>query len=180
MAEPPFAIGEGARFAIGDAADDGLTFEQFSTRLVAELSAGDIRSVRVTGASGLGKSRGVFEAVRQGAETFKNVMEATTIFCDYRQVSGDIWNAANRFADHTTPLVLVVDECPRDAAKQLHEIAAMDGSRFRVVTIDTDGRSLEVRDSLAVKLRAADEDLISSMLLDLFLESLAGRTGGDL
>lgn len=168
MAEPPFVIGQGARFAIGEAADDGLTFEQFSTRLVAELSAGDIRSVRITGASGLGKSRGVFEAVRQGSEIFKNVMEATTIFCDYRQVSNDIWNAANSFSTHRTPLILVVDECPREEAKKLHEIAAADGSRFRVVTIDTDGRSLGVKDLLAVKLRAADEDVISSMLLELF------------
>lgn len=168
MAQPPFAFSESARFAIGEATEDGLTFQQFSSRLAAELGSGNFHSVRVTGASGLGKSRGVFEALRQGADAFKNVMEATTVFCDYRQVSGEIWNAANHFAAHATPLILVVDECPRDEAKKLHEIAATEGSRFRVVTIDTDGRPLEVKSSLSVKLRAADDEVISEILINLF------------
>lgn len=168
MLAPPFAIGESARFEIGDEAGGGLTFEQFSTRLVRELNEGEIRSIRVTGASGLGKSRGVFEAVRRDAGPQKYLMEAMTVFCDFREVSGSLWNAANQFATHGTPLVLVIDECPRDDAKRLHQIAAAAGSRLRVVTIDTDYRSLEVEDVLAVKLHAADNDVIAPMLLHLF------------
>lgn len=173
MTSPAFVLSADARFAIGDTPDDRLTFDQFAARLAADMIGGEIRSARITGASGLGKTRSVFEAVRAAGSDYEPAIAARTIFCDYRHVSGGVlWDAANRFASHDTPLVLIVDECPRDEAKKLHDLAASTNSPLRVVTIDTDTRPLHVDDALSVHVLASEEDLIKALVAALLPNSL--------
>jgi hypothetical protein len=168
MTTPAFVPAADARFAIGDTPDDRLTFDQFAARLAVDMIGGEIRSARITGASGLGKTRSVFEAVRAAGSDYEPAMAARTIFCDYRHVSGGVlWDAANRFATHDTPLVLIVDECPREEAKKLHDLAASTDSPLRVVTIDTDTRPLSVDDALSVDVLTSEEDLIKALLAEL-------------
>jgi hypothetical protein len=165
MTSPAFVPTDDARFAIGDTPDDRLTFDQFAARLAADMIGGETRSARITGASGLGKTRSVFEAVRAAGSVYEPAMAARTIFCDYRHVSGGVlWDAANSFASHDTPLVLIVDECPREEAKKLHDLAAAADSPLRVVTIDTDTRPLSVDDALSVDVLASEEDLIKALV----------------
>ncbi len=168
MTSPAFVPTDDARFAIGDTPDDRLTFDQFAARLAADVIGGEIRSARITGASGLGKTRSVFEAVRAAGSDYEPAMAARTIFCDYRHVSGGVlWDAANSFATHDAPLVLIVDECPREEAKKLHDLAAATDSPLRVVTIDTDTRPLNVDDALSVDILASDGDLIKALVAAL-------------
>ena len=168
MTSPAFVPTVDARFAIGATPDDRLTFDQFAARLAADMIGGEIRSARITGASGLGKTRSVFEAVRAAGADYEPAMAARTIFCDYRHVSGGVlWDAANRFASHDTPLVLIVDECPRDEAKKLHDLAAATDSPLRVVTIDTDTRPLNVGDALSIDVLASEEELIKALVAAL-------------
>lgn len=168
MCVPAYVPGDEARFAIGDSRDDRLTFAQFASRLSADMMGDDIRSVRITGPSGRGKTRSVFEAVRGLGSGYGDAMAARTVFCDHRHVGSSVlWDAANSFASRDTPLVLIVDECPRDDAKRLHDLAAGAASPLRVITIDTDSRPLGVQKALAVETLATEESLIRALVTAL-------------
>ncbi len=171
MAAPPYVVGERERFSIGSSSQDRLSFDQFSGRLVAHLLQADGHSARITGPSGLGKSRSVFEAMRGGAAAVNDILLATAVFCDFREVSGKLWDAVNLLADGGSPVILVVDECPRDDAKKLHERARATGSRLRVVTLDTNIQSIDVEGCLTVGALASDDDLIKMILSGLLPKS---------
>lgn len=167
MASPPYVSGEGERFAISASTRDRLSFDQFAGRLVTHLLQADGHSARVTGPSGLGKSRSVFEAMRSGAAGVSESLLATAVFCDFREVAAKLWDAVNLLADGGSPVILVIDECPREDAKKLHERARATGSRLRIVTLDTNSQSIDVEGCLAVGALASEEDLIRRILSSL-------------
>lgn len=167
MVSPPYVGGEDERFAIGSSDQDRLNFDRFAARLVAHLQLADGHSARITGPSGLGKSRSVYEAMQTGAAALKDSLLATAVFCDYREVSGKLWDAVNTLADGGAPLILVVDECPREEAKKLHERARATGSRLRVVTLDTNSQSIDVDGCLAIDALASNDQVIKGILASL-------------
>lgn len=171
MASPPYVGGESERFAIGAGNQDRLTFDRFAGRLVSHLLQADGHSARVTGPSGLGKTRSVYEAMRAGVRAVNDSLLATTVFCDFREVAGKLWDAVSILADGGSPVILVVDECPREEAKKLHERARAIGSRLRVVTLDTNTQSIDVEDCLSVGALASEEDVIRGILASLLPKS---------
>lgn len=160
---PAYVQGKAARFEIGSTSGSGLTFEQFSARIVAHLSDPDARSVRVTGSSGVGKSRGVFEGL-QRIGLGQHPTASSVIFCDRRETGDKIWEVASALADRRTPIILFVDECPRSDALQLHKLASAAGSELRVITIDTDPQALGQSGCLDIRVQATDADVISGIL----------------
>jgi hypothetical protein len=80
-------------------------------------------SVRVVGNSGLGKSRFVYEALRNSQDDLGAIIRSTTIFADYRTVVLTLLSTAEHLAQLGSRSLLVVDECPRDMASKLGAIA---------------------------------------------------------
>lgn len=171
---PEYVPGSSARFIIGDTTGSGLTFDQFSSRLVTHLSEPDARSVRITGSSGVGKSRSVFEGLtRLGLG--EHPTAASVIFCDRREAGEKLWDVTTALAARGTPLILFVDECPRTDALKLHKLASTAGSELRIITVDTDPKSLAESGCLDVRVQATDDDVIEGILAQLLPDSTSAE-----
>lgn len=170
---PAYVPGQSARFEIGDTTGGGLTFDQFAARLVAQLSEPEARSVRVTGSSGVGKSRGVFEGLTR-IGLGERPTASSVIFCDRREAGDTLWSVVSDLANRNTPVILFVDECPRDDALKLHTLASAAGSELRVISIDTDPKGLSQPGCLDIWVQATDEDVIDGILAQLLPGSQTG------
>lgn len=166
IADPPFVASARRRFSIrSEPSDDGLDFERFVGRLVDHLAEPG-HAVRVTGASGLGKSRAVYEALSAAITTGTAgaVTAFATVFCDYREVSSRLPDVINSLIKQAAHTLLVIDECPFEEAKQYNNLAAGDGSRLRVLTLGTDSRRLDTPNCLTIEPRPADEETIRGII----------------
>ncbi|WP_292022192.1 MULTISPECIES: hypothetical protein [unclassified Brevundimonas] len=163
---PGYVAGDSARFRIGASSSDGLTFEQFSGRLVSHLRDPSGRSVRIIGSSGVGKSRGAFEGLER-IGLGKDRTSSSVIFCDRREVGHKLWDVSNALANRGTPIILFVDECPRADAHKLHDIASKAGSELRIITVDTNPRALTLSGCLEVRVEATDQNVIDGILAGL-------------
>lgn len=141
IARPAFVDAPDRNFTIGSNQADTLTFAQLAARLVDDLMETGA-CVRLTGPSGIGKTRALHHALSSSLETLRNLTAANFIFCDYREVSTKVWDLANKIKNDGSAAILVVDECPRTEAGKLNALAKAEGSQLRIVTIDTDGRDL--------------------------------------
>ncbi|AJD43583.1 hypothetical protein RGR602_PB00042 (plasmid) [Rhizobium gallicum bv. gallicum R602sp] len=121
------------------------------------------QSVRISGASGLGKSRFVYESLRSSSSIVADIVSNSTIFADYRVVSNTLLPIAAQLADGHHDILLVVDECPREAAIELGQLAGAGPSRLRVITIDTDDRPLD-KATLHLSVLPSDGDLIGAII----------------
>jgi hypothetical protein len=122
------------------------------------------RLVRVVGASGLGKSRFVYEALRASGTQIGEVFKSSAIFADYNVVAASLLGVATRLAESGNQTLLVVDECPRDIAIRLAEIAGSVGSQLRMIAIDTDDRPLEDGRVFQISLVPSDKVLVETIL----------------
>ncbi len=88
---------------------------------------------------------------------------ANFIFCDYPEVSGEIWNVANQIKNAKLAAMLVVDSCPWEEAKRLNQLARAEDSALRVITLGADGYD-QVEDCLMIRPLKADRDTIRGIL----------------
>ncbi|WP_327211857.1 hypothetical protein U8Q06_12540 [Rhizobium beringeri] len=158
------------RYAIGsevardrDNADNRTTSDVAWRRILEHVAtAGSL--VRIVGASGLGKSRFVHQSLKASSSQLDAIFRNSAVFADYRVVSATVLPTATRLAERGLPTLLIVDECPRDAAMKLAEIASSAGSALRVVTLDTDDRPLEGDTVLHVALSPSGGDLVEAIV----------------
>jgi hypothetical protein len=145
----PYAPDHEARFATGakrqrdeSGATDLIPADTAWQRILDHI-AHPGRLVRVAGASGLGKSRFVYEALRETESQLSKIIVSSAVFADYRTVPLTLLATAQSLADTGRHALLVVDECPRDIALELGKIVTAEGSGLRVISIDTDTAPLE-------------------------------------
>ncbi|MDP9588569.1 UNVERIFIED_ORG: hypothetical protein J2W19_001115 [Shinella zoogloeoides] len=122
------------------------------------------RLVRIVGASGLGKSRFVYETLRASGTQIGEIFKSSAIVADYNVVAANLLSVATRLAESGNQTLLVVDECPRDIAVKLAEISGSVGSRLRIIAIDTDDRPLEDGRVLQISLVPSDKVLVETIL----------------
>lgn len=166
----PYVEDVEARFLVGlekeldrTGADNGITGEAMRLRIMEHVSE-PRTSVRVVGSSGLGKSRFVYEALRSNSSPLTAVLASSAVFADYRAVSGSLLGAAAYLAGTGQRIVLIVDECPRDAAIELMKISSLPASGLSVITIDTDPRELEGTGILHVTATKSGGALIEAII----------------
>lgn len=91
ISTPPYAASETRRFALSADTFDELGFDQLAARVVDHLSEPGAVA-RLWGASGIGKTRALHQALSASAGELRELTAANFIFCDYPEVSGEIWN----------------------------------------------------------------------------------------
>jgi hypothetical protein len=157
------------RFSIADDSEqvaDGRRFtaNQAKERILAHIAAAGA-CVRVRGSSGLGKSRFVYQLFSGANELEKHAAMVSTIYCDFRSVEqGRLQQLCEEVVKSAAPTLLVVDECPREVAVALAEVARSDGSELRIVSIGIDDRPIDLANVLNVEVGPGDRNLIEGIV----------------
>ena len=105
-------------------------------RIIQEaLKLGQTRIFRVTGLSGVGKSRLVNEALKINAssESALRAISAAALYINYADTSEAVVNFVTQLADGDYSAIVVVDDCPPDIHDRLVEIVA--NSQLSLVTL---------------------------------------------
>lgn len=153
-----------AREGQRDPERNALVFQQAKDRITNHLEQTG-RCVRIKGPSGIGKSRFVHELLKDTSTLAKSVNAASAICCDYRIIGEhQLLQTAQHISDTGGHTLIVVDECPRDIAGRLGEIAAADGCALRVLTIDIDERQIDSPQWLNISVNATDDELIEGII----------------
>lgn len=125
-----YSLDEDSRYVIGPSLERNLSGSENITnargawaKIIDHVAIAG-RSVRVTGASGLGKSRFVYEALRISTSLLAKIVSNSAVFVDYRTVSANLLQIASEFAGSKRDTLLIVDECPRDVAIDLARVVA--------------------------------------------------------
>lgn len=157
----------GERFTVLSGGNIGssnsLSAQDTAERIFDHLSA-PRRSFRLLGHSGLGKTRYVTEIFKDAAGTLPTILNASAVFCDYREVQGSLLENANWYANQKTSTVLIVDECPAAVAQQLHNIASHAESLLRVLTINLDDVPIETTGFMCMKALPGADRMIDEIL----------------
>lgn len=138
IAAPPFVESPDRKFSLGPHEADAIEFSQLAERLFVELAEPGA-SVRIWGASGIGKTRALYHALSTGTGLLRGLAAANFIFCDSSQVGDRLWDVANQIVKEGSAAVLVVDGCPLDKARELNALALTEGSQLRIITIGAEG-----------------------------------------
>lgn len=165
-----YVVDAGDRYLIGakkerdpSGAENRVDAVKASAKIFEHL-AEPSRLVRIVGASGIGKSRFVYETLRASGTQIGEIFKSSAIVADYNVVAANLLSVATRLAESGNQTLLVVDECPRDIAIKLAEISGSVGSRLRIIAIDTDDRPLEDGRVLQISLVPSDKVLVETIL----------------
>jgi len=163
-----YVADEKARYAIGEVRGAGNNLDATAAReRIAEHISEPGRVVRLIGPSGLGKSRFVYEMLKDTASVRGGALNATTIFADYRSVGAGLLPLATELSQADRPSLLVVDECPREVAQSLAEIVTADASLARAITLDIDDRTIAGDAALNIVISPSGEDLVEGIIRQL-------------
>ena len=99
------------------------------------LSDGKTRVIRLTGLSGLGKTRLAFEALKADPKDTvqANALSAATIYLNYGDVQDQLMNFINHLVDGNYSAIIVIDDCPAHVHDRIATVIAP--SALSVVTI---------------------------------------------
>lgn len=154
-----------SRFFIGgeSSINNSLTFDKVKER-IADFLANSRKSVRVIGSSGLGKTRFVYEVLRDENTIAKIALKTSAIYCDFRDIGSQIFQIVQAIAESKNSALLIVDECPRDTAVKICEIVTGEGSNLKVITIGNDNQPIEKDNCLNISVTPADDYLIEGII----------------
>ncbi|MBD2471541.1 hypothetical protein H6G90_28525 [Nostoc sp. FACHB-145] len=154
-----------SRFFIGSEiiADNSLTFDKVKER-IGDFLTDFTKSVRVIGSSGVGKTRFIYEVLRDTTTTAKIALTTSAIYCDFRDIGSQIFQIAQNIAESKNSTLMIVDECQRDTAAKLCEIITSEGSKLKVITIGNDNQPIEKDNCLNITVTPADDALIEGII----------------
>jgi hypothetical protein len=140
-----------------------IPFDEAKEQIINYLSEPK-KFIRVIGSSGVGKTRFVYEVFRDEDTITKNTLKTSAIYCDFRDVSDRIIPIIESLLDAKNSTLIIVDECPREAAIRIGEIVASEGSNFKVLTIGNDNQPIEKDNCLNISILPADDTLIEGII----------------
>jgi hypothetical protein len=122
-------------------------------------------AVRISGASGLGKTRFTYELFQrvESHENLKTIENSSLLYADYSIEGDSIIKVASRLVKSESFALLVVDECPDEIHTKLKNIVQRADSHLRLITIDVETKLSRSLQTLFVKLLPARDELISSI-----------------
>lgn len=141
--------------------------------LKAALQAGDTRMIRLTGLSGVGKSRLVYEALKPSNDSRarQDSLSASCIYLRYDDVPCDLLGLINHLADNNFSAIIIIDDCPSDIHDRIAGVVAK--SQLSVVTIFHESQP-QRSDTHVLELTPQDmESVVESILKED--PQLAGR-----
>jgi hypothetical protein len=143
-----------------DANRNTWTFDQaasYSLKFLAEEKV----ALRISGASGFGKTRFAFELFNNRIEIADAVDSAALVYADFGIVGEEVAKLALEMADSGSPAIMVVDDCPDGMHSKLASIAGRSGSRLRLVSMEVETRIAPADNTLVIRLEPASDKTIS-------------------
>ncbi|WP_125483258.1 hypothetical protein [Caballeronia choica] len=146
------------------------TFDQAASHSLKFLAEEKV-ALRISGASGFGKTRFAFELFNSRVQIGDAIDSAALVYADLGIVGEEAAKLAVEMADSGSPTIMVVDDCPDDMHRKLMSIARRSGSRLRLVSMDVETRIAPADNTLVIRLEPASDQTISA---------IARRVGPDL
>jgi hypothetical protein len=140
-----------------------LSFHKAKEKIVDYL-ADPRRTIRIYGASGLGKTRFVYEVFKDETTTIKLSLSVSTVYCDLEKIGRKILADVESFSASSKLALIIVDNCPRETAIKLNEIAKKESSNLKIITIGNDNQPIDKDDCLNISVTPADETLIEGII----------------
>lgn len=162
IASPAFVPSDDREFSLGSGSDEVLKHSQLAAKIVDYL-ADDRACIRIWGASGIGKSRALYQALNTSVGLIRDLAAANYIFCDFQDGSSIIREVANGIVKTGQGAVLVIDNCPFEDAVRLNDLARGQSSQLRVITIGAEGRD-KMDGCLMIRPLPADRRTIEGIL----------------
>lgn len=150
-----------------DSTKDLLSFYEAKQKILEHLSQQKTYLVQVIGASGLGKTRFVYEIFRESDknEQLKSVFSSNTMYCDLSSISEkDLLRTLNDLIRDQQDTLLVVDECREHLSQKLYEVVTKRDSKIKVITIGNMDKPLKKEGCLSVFLQEAKSDFIEEII----------------
>jgi hypothetical protein len=138
------------------------SFDQ-AVRACREGMDGKDRIVRVAGPSGFGKSRFVYELLKDGLTVADQSAMRSVIYADFLVVGDELLKVALEIADSGSTVTLVADECPDEVHRKLAEFAGRQDSQLRLITVDVETKFTQVQGTLTIRLERADDATIEAI-----------------
>lgn len=140
-----------------------LSFQQIKERIGEHLlNAGG--TVRIIGPSGVGKTRFIYEVFRDETTLAKILLSTSAIYCDFREIGQNVFQIAQSLTESGSFALMIVDECQRDAAQKLYEIAAKAGSMLKVITIGINDLPIKFNKCFNIAVGRADDALVEGII----------------
>lgn len=142
-----------------------LTFEQAEEYLLNHI-ADSQKFARIIGSSGIGKTRFVYEILRGGKTIAGIVLSASIVYCEGQRIQNEVIHLVRSLSSSKSSALLVIDDCSRELAAKLYEIATTRESQLRVITIGNDSQPIETtgRNCLNISIDIADNELIDGII----------------
>ena len=185
--QPSFSVGwvpsDAARYAVSTSSGQGapgtpgdvvLSFED-ARKGVREHLAEPKRIIRIMGASGLGKSRFVYEVFRSCGDLVDEVGMNSVLFADCSLIGERIGSILLHLAETGTAATIVVDECPERTHEDLAKVVRRQNSKLRLVTIDFDARPFQNPDTMNVIVQRSPADLVEAIARNAAPDLRAGE-----
>ena len=155
------------RFFVSDSTADinqELTFDETEKSILMHLQdAGSV--VRISGASGFGKTRFCYELFQETErhKKLKEIEKSSLLYVDYSIEGDSILKLASWLAKSASHELIIVDECPDEIHTKLKNIVQRIDSDLRLITIDVETKLKISQRTLFVKLLPGEEEFISKI-----------------
>ncbi len=144
--------------------DNSVSFVKAKENIVDFLTDSG-KSVRITGASGVGKSRFVIEVLKDKSSLERLALEASAIYCDLQDISQtEIFQIVRSLVAAHRAALIIVDECPCDISNRLHQITSVEESDVKLITISNDNQSVSLEGHLNITVNPADGELVEAII----------------
>ncbi|MDR6808853.1 hypothetical protein J2Y45_006066 [Dyadobacter sp. BE34] len=140
-----------------------LDFDSIRELIYEQLELNGIRSIRICGPSGYGKSRFAYEIFNKLDTIGEKVHQSEIVYTEY---TGDdkIRSLALEIAELQYSTILIVDECPDELHQKLVEFVNYTGSKLRIITIDIETGIHRSTRTLTVSMQPASNNLLFGII----------------
>lgn len=144
-----------------------LTYLQARERIADHLAEAQ-NCVRILGPSGVGKTRFVYEVLRDKSTLAKFSLSTSAIYADFRDFDHQIFQITQSLSESGSSALLIIDECSREAADKICDYVSIEGCKFRVLTIGNDDRPIDKKNCLNISVSPADDALVEGIIRQRF------------
>ena len=142
-----------------------LTFEQAEEYLLNHI-AGSQKFARIIGPSGIGKTRFIYEILKSNGTTAEIALSTSVVYCEAQGIQSEVTQLAQSLSSSKSSALLLVDDCSRELAAKLYEIATNQESQLRIITIGNDNQPVETTTGscLNISIDIADNEFIDGII----------------
>lgn len=144
-----------------------FTYQQARERITDHLTEAQ-NCVRIIGPSGVGKTRFVYEVFRDKTTLAKSLLSVSAIYADFRDFDHQIFQIIQSLSESGSSALMIIDECPREAASKICDHVSIEGGNFRVLTIGNDDRPIDKNNCLNISVSPADDALVEGIIRQRF------------